>query len=132
MNDEQRPLIFGEALFDVMPDGSCVLGGSPFNVAWHLQAFGLRSLMVTRVGDDEPGVEVLAAMTSWGMDISGGQRDDVSPTGQVQVELVGGEPTFHILPDQAYDHLDVGQVVNLVSAGMFSLMYHARDPEFAR
>ena len=37
-----QPLIFGEVLFDQFEDGSSVLGGAPFNVAWHLQAFGMQ------------------------------------------------------------------------------------------
>jgi fructokinase len=80
--------------------------------------------MVTRVGDDEPGNEVLAAMESWGMDPSGVQRDHVRPTGEVRVELEGGEPTFHILPDQAYDHIDADRAAELVTGEKFSLMYH--------
>ena len=55
MTEGQRPLIIGEVLFDVMPDGTRVLGGAPFNVAWHLEAFGLRPLMITRVGADDIG-----------------------------------------------------------------------------
>ena len=106
-----RPLIVGEVLFDVMPGGTRVLGGAPFNVAWHLEAFGLRPLLITRVGVDESGDEVLAAMASWGMDTSAVQRDDAHPTGRVQVELEGGEPTFQILPNQAYDHLDRDQAL---------------------
>ena len=35
-----RLCLFGEVLFDHFPDGKRVLGGAPFNVAWHLQAFG--------------------------------------------------------------------------------------------
>ncbi len=119
-----RPLIVGEVLFDVMPDGTHVLGGAPFNVAWHLQEFGLRPLMITRVGADDSGDEVLAAMESWGMDTSGVQRDDAHPTGQVQVELDDGEPTFHILPDQAYDHLDGESAARLMDGDTFSLLYH--------
>ena len=57
-----RPLVFGEVLFDEMPDGARILGGAPFNVAWHLEAFGLRPLMITRIGVDQQGDEVLAAM----------------------------------------------------------------------
>ena len=124
MTKGQRPLIIGEALFDVMPDGTRVLGGAPFNVAWHLEAFGLRPLMITRVGTDDSGDEVLAAMASWGMDTSGVQRDDTHPTGRVEVELDGGEPTFHILPDQAYDHLDGGLAVRSAAGSTFSLLYH--------
>ena len=50
-----RPLIFGEVLFDRFPDGSIVLGGAPFNIAWHLQAFKQSPLFISRVGDDPLG-----------------------------------------------------------------------------
>jgi fructokinase len=124
MKVDRRPLIFGEVLFDVMPDGTRVLGGAPFNVAWHLEAFGLRPLMVTRVGRDDAGDEVLEAMESWGMDDSAVQRDDAYPTGQVQVDLQDGEPTFHILADQAYDHIDGDSAMRSAAGETFSLLYH--------
>jgi len=119
-----RPLVVGEVLFDVMPDGNRVLGGAPFNVAWHLQAFGLRPLLITRVGADDAGDEVLAAMDSWGMDRTGVQRDDAHPTGRVQVDLDDGQPTFHILPDQAYDFLDRGLAMEAIGNQDVSLIYH--------
>ena len=124
MNQELRPLVVGEVLFDVMPDGRRVLGGAPFNVAWHLQAFGLRPLVITRVGADEEGGEVLAAMASWGMDTSGVQRDHARSTGKVEVTLDDGEPTYHILPDQAYDHLEREPAVALIEKEGPSLVYH--------
>ena len=114
----------GEVLFDVMPEGARVLGGAPFNVGWHLEAFGLRPLMITRVGVDDSGDEVLTAMESWGMDTSGVQRDDEHPTGRVQVELDDGEPTFHIFPDQAYDYLDGDGAMHSMAGEEFSLLYH--------
>jgi fructokinase len=119
-----RPLVVGEVLFDVMPDGDRVLGGAPFNVAWHLEAFGLRPLMITRVGADDEGDEVVAAMESWGMDTSGVQRDRSHPTGKVKVELDDGEPTFHILADQAYDRLDGESAAGLIEEEDPSLLYH--------
>ena len=66
-----RACIFGEVLFDHFPDGRRVLGGAPFNVAWHLQAFGEAPFLVSRVGDDEEGDEVRSAMRAWGMDPAG-------------------------------------------------------------
>jgi fructokinase len=57
------------------------------------------------------------------MDTSGVQRDDVHPTGRVTVELNDGEPTFHILPDQAYDHVDRDRASEIVTGKLFSLMY---------
>jgi fructokinase len=126
-----RPLVVGEVLFDVMPNGNRILGGAPFNVAWHLQAFGLKPLLITRVGDDDAGGEVVAAMESWGMDCSGVQRDETLPTGRVEVELHGGEPAFHIHPNQAWDRLDGGLAKRAAAGPDYSLMYHgsliARD-----
>lgn len=99
----RRPVVFGEVLFDCFLDGSRVLGGAPFNVAWHLRGFGESPLFVSRVGDDAAGREVRAAMTDWSMDTAGLQLDEAHPTGAVQISLQDGEPHYEIVPDQAYD-----------------------------
>ncbi|MGD2083812.1 MAG: carbohydrate kinase [Chromatiales bacterium] len=106
MPDAIRPVIFGEVLFDRFPDGSRVLGGAPFNVAWNLQAFGLDPLFVSRVGQDPYGRDIRDAMEHWGMDTSGLQLDSAHPTGAVQVSIEDDEPSYDILTDQAYDHID--------------------------
>ena len=106
MNRNLLPVIFGEVLFDCFPDGRQVLGGAPFNVAWNLQAFGCHPLLVSRIGDDHLGQQILEKMASWGMSTVYLQVDTRYPTGMVQIELTNGEPTFSILPDQAYDHIN--------------------------
>lgn len=103
-----RPLIFGEVLFDRFPDGSVVLGGAPFNVAWHLQAFGLAPLVISRVGRDALGGAVVAAMTGWGMDRRGVQFDATHPTGTVEVAFQAGEPHYAIVDRVAYDIIAAG------------------------
>jgi len=108
-----RPLIFGEVLFDHFPDGTAVLGGAPFNVAWHLHAFGLKPLMISRVGDDALGRKVEAAMQAWGMDCSGLQKDATHPTGTVQVTFEDGEPAYDIVDKVAYDFIDAAQLPRL-------------------
>lgn len=105
MTQNARPLIFGEVLFDQFPDGSVVLGGAPFNVAWHLQALGHDPLFISRVGDDELGSTIRERMQQWGMDCSALQTDPQHPTGRVRVEFQNGEPSFEILTDQAYDFI---------------------------
>lgn len=79
-----QPCIFGEVLFDQFPDGRRVLGGAPFNVAWHLQAFGEAPIFISRVGRDEDGASILGGMQKWGMDVVGMQMDEKLPTGRVQ------------------------------------------------
>jgi fructokinase len=49
---EGRPVIVGEVLFDTLPSGEAMLGGAPFNVAWHLKGFGLDPLFISKVGED--------------------------------------------------------------------------------
>ncbi|NIR30149.1 MAG: carbohydrate kinase, partial [Gammaproteobacteria bacterium] len=53
-----RPVVFGEVLFDQFEDGDAVLGGAPFNVAWHLQGLGLRPFFASRIGEDRLGERV--------------------------------------------------------------------------
>ena len=118
-----RPVVFGEVLFDTFPDGTSVLGGAPFNVAWHLQGLGLKPLFVSRVGADDRGEQVRQAMLEWGMDVGGLQRGD-HPTGQVRVEFEGGQPAFHIVPDQAYDFIDDVEAEAAVAGVGSAVLYH--------
>lgn len=99
------PVVFGEALFDCFPDGRTVLGGAPFNVAWHLQGFGLDPVFISRVGNDKAGREIIARMSQWGMSTSGVQLDEARPTGRVTVRIEHGEPAFDIESEQAYDYI---------------------------
>ena len=104
--DHAVPVIFGEVLFDCFPDGNSVLGGAPFNVAWHLQAFGMSPLVVSSIGDDELGQNVKSAMLDWGMGVSGLQLDPLHPTGSVDIEFNNGEPQYTIVEHRAYDYID--------------------------
>lgn len=124
MCTEKIPLIFGEVLFDCFPDGNSVLGGAPFNVAWHLQGFGLNPLMISAVGKDEHGQNVLQAMTDWGMDQSGIQVLENYPTGQVTVSIDDGQPSYEICADQAYDNVDSGVMFAELTKDTPSLLYH--------
>jgi len=127
-----RPLIFGEVLYDSFPDGSVVLGGAPFNVAWHLQGFGLSPIFVSRIGDDELGERILTAMDEWGMDIHGIQRDTNHATGRVVVSIHNNEPSFEIIPEQAYDFIAAEPLQALLNQEQYGLAYHgsliARHP----
>lgn len=119
-----RPAIVGEVLIDRFPDGSAILGGAPFNVAWHLQGFGAAPLFISRVGDDEAGRGVREAMADWGMDLAGLRIDPDHPTGAVEITLSGAQHTFDILPDQAYDHISLEQLNDTLAGQRPALIYH--------
>lgn len=99
--------VFGEVLADIFPDET-ILGGAPFNVARHLQAFGLHPVMVTRTGQDALRTQFLQEMQRLKMDVSGLQIDALYPTGRVKVKMVDGGHQFDILENQAYDHIHAG------------------------
>jgi len=99
----QQLCIFGEVLFDHFPDGKRVLGGAPFNVAWHLQAFAQSPYFISRIGSDPEGDTVRKAMSDWGMNTAGLQTDATRPTGQVSVSFNDGEPDYDIVEHCAYD-----------------------------
>lgn len=133
MADSERPVIFGEVLYDCFPGGQAILGGAPFNVAWHLQGFGLEPLFISRVGDDPLGHRVRDAMHTHGMDTSGLQLDSSHPTGQVTITLSDNSHHFDIVPDQAYDYIEREALPPLPETALF---YHgslaARSPVSAQ
>ncbi|MEI7908084.1 MAG: carbohydrate kinase [Verrucomicrobiota bacterium] len=102
-----RPLVIGvgEVLWDLLPDGR-QLGGAPANFAYHAQALGADSLVISRVGDDALGREILERLAGLGMRTDGITTDPDAPTGTVGVALdVGGKPTFTIYQDVAWDFI---------------------------
>lgn len=120
----QQPLIFGEVLFDCFePEGNRVLGGAPFNVAWHLQGFGLSPLFISAIGRDDQGDEIMARMQDWGMDTRGIQQRTRYPTGMVRIQMDGSQHSFEILPDQAYDHIEGEPVRALLENSAPTLLY---------
>lgn len=102
--------IFGEVLIDQFPDGQQVLGGAPFNVAWHLQAFGQHPCFISRVGKDATGATIRKAMADWGMNIENLQIDHNYPTGTDKVTIDKDEPSYEILAGQAYDFIAAQQL----------------------
>lgn len=114
-------VVFGEVLYDCFPDGSRVLGGAPFNVAWHCQAFGLQPLFISSVGNDVLGDEIRTAMTDWGMDTRGLQLDLIHPTGVVNVHIENDEPTYDIVENSAWDFINYESIPEIDNQ---SVLYH--------
>ena len=125
---EKIPVLFGEVLFDCFDDGSRVLGGAPFNVAWHLQAFGCNPLLISRVGDDPMGRQIRDTMAHWGMTTAGLQKDSAHPTGEVRVSLQDGQPTFDIRADRAYDHIHFDAIPPMEPALIYQGTLGLRQP----
>lgn len=105
-----RPLVMGvgELLWDLLPAGR-QLGGAPTNYAYHAHALGAEALVVSRVGVDPLGGEILERLDRLGLRTDGITRDASAPTGTVSVTLdTHGKPTFIIHENVAWDFLEAG------------------------
>jgi len=99
----------GEVLWDLLPAGP-QLGGAPANFAYHAHALGAQAGVVTRVGDDKFGREILRRLGEQGIADGTVQVDETAPTGTVTVELSDqGIPKYVIRENVAWDHLAVTQ-----------------------
>lgn len=121
MSQQATLAIFGEVLFDCFSDVDKKLGGAPFNVAWHLQAFGDSPLFISSVGDDEAGQQIRKAMQKWQLSSDGLQTDKTHRTGEVNVTLQGSEPVYDIVSDRAYDFIQTAQLPTLRND---AIVYH--------
>jgi fructokinase len=99
----------GEALWDLLPTGP-ELGGAPANFAYHAYALGARARVITRVGKDDYGDEIVRRFEDMGLASTTVQKDETAPTGTVTVALSGnGIPEFTIRENVAWDHITATQ-----------------------
>lgn len=93
----------GEALWDVLPEGKKI-GGAPANFAYHVSQFGLASCVVSAVGEDALGKEIIENFTSKGLNQL--IAEVPYPTGTVQVEIdPAGVPQYEIKENVAWDNI---------------------------
>ncbi len=86
-NQEIRTVVcFGEVLFDVFPTHRKI-GGAPLNVAVRLASLGFNSNIISRVGNDNIGSELIAFVKENKVSTKSIQIDTTLKTGQVIVEL---------------------------------------------
>lgn len=112
---------FGEVLWDVFPNATRI-GGAPLNVAYHLHKHGLDCTMISRIGNDHLGQELLAQLEKWQMPTTGIQPDNTQPTGTVKATFdAQGEPHYEIIQPVAWDFIEWNNAYEplLRSAGAF-------------
>ena len=102
-----KALGVGEILWDLLPSGK-QLGGAPANFAYHAYALGAEVRVVSRVGNDPLGHEILARLRGLGLPTDGVGVDDSAPTGTVSVAVqADGQPRFTIHENVAWDRIGV-------------------------
>jgi fructokinase len=102
---EKSIVCFGEVLWDLLPTGK-IAGGAPMNVAYHANNFGLKPKMISRVGADDLGRELLAFLAGKNIPTDLIQTDHTFPTGIVKVTLdEKGSPSYEIVQPAAWDYI---------------------------
>ncbi|MEW6159583.1 MAG: carbohydrate kinase [Verrucomicrobiota bacterium] len=95
----------GEVLWDLLPSGK-QLGGAPANFAYHARALGADAWILSRVGEDSDGLEIIHRLQQLGVSTKGLEIDPAAPTGTVSVEVApDGQPRFTIHENVAWDRL---------------------------
>ncbi len=102
-----RPLIaaLGEVLWDMFPGGRQP-GGAPANFVHHAGKLGADAYLVSLVGRDDTGDELLVRLEAHGIPFAYIGRDPQHPTGTVHVAVdEAGQPDFIIHENVAWDFL---------------------------
>lgn len=94
----------GEVLWDFFEDqNKYVLGGAPFNFAYHVNQFGLNSLVISAIGNDKLGQKLEADVRKKNVPY---MLEHLNlPTGVVNVKEVDGKPRYDILTERAWDYI---------------------------
>ena len=94
---------FGEVLWDMLPQGR-QLGGAPANFAYHVSQFGYRGVIVSAVGDDAQGKDIVKELEAHGIASHISVVD--APTGVVNVSVDDkGIPSYEIVENVAWDNI---------------------------
>lgn len=102
----QKIICFGEILWDMLPAGK-MPGGAPVNVAIHLKYNGLSPGIITRVGKDELGDNLLDFVTQKGLSTQYIQIDEIYSTGVVEANITNKtEVTYKIIEPVAWDFIE--------------------------
>lgn len=103
MNMNDVVVGMGEALWDMLPEGKKI-GGAPANFAYHVSQFGLPSCVVSAVGNDALGTEILDNLTSKGLNCQIVKVPYATGTVQVSIDQAG-VPQYEIKENVAWDNI---------------------------
>ena len=108
---------FGEVLWDVFPDHKKI-GGAPLNVALRLNSFGINANIISSIGNDQNGRELLKFITEHNLEATTIQVNNQYQTGCVHVTLdERGSASYEIAYPVAWDKIEVSEkAITLVKA----------------
>ncbi|PIF44792.1 fructokinase [Chryseobacterium sp. 52] len=105
-----KAVCFGEVLWDIFPGEQRRIGGAPFNVAYHLFKMGLDVDMISSVGNDELGHELLHKIKNWQISTDNIQVTEEHPTSTVVASVdENNDAHYDIVENVAWDCIEMTQ-----------------------
>lgn len=102
-------ICFGEMLWDVLPTGK-LPGGAPMNVAIHWQKRGNHAELISRIGSDELGTELLDFLHAMGLSSHLIQKDTEYPTSTVLADTSNpSHVLYEIIQPVAWDFISISE-----------------------
>lgn len=96
---------FGEVLWDLLPEGARI-GGAPLNVCYHLNKANVESFIISQIGQDKLGAELLTEVKDLGVNTVYIAKSNNYSTSTVEVSLdEKGSPSYTIVEDVAWDYI---------------------------
>ena len=107
---------FGEVLWDIFPTHKKI-GGAPLNVALRMNSMGVETNMISRVGDDENGKNILSFLNDQELTTDLIQITEEYKTGAVHVMInEKGNASYDILYPSAWDKIIETEMMEKVTA----------------
>lgn len=131
---DNKPIVvgLGEVLWDVFSQQKRP-GGAPANVAYHAARLGAQAFLVSAVGADADGQELLAQLQMHHIACCAARVP--YPTGRVEVTLHHGAATYQIVENSAWDHIpftqEAAQLMAQADAACFGTLAF-RSPDTAQ
>lgn len=114
---------FGEVLFDVFPTHRKI-GGAPLNVGLRMASLGIETQIISRIGEDEIGKELLDFVTQNGVRTDSIQSDKNCATGEVVVKLDDkGSASYTINYPVAWDKIEATPEAHKMVASADALVF---------
>jgi fructokinase len=107
---------FGEVLWDIFPTHKKI-GGAPLNVALRMNSMGVETTMISRVGADENGEDILSFLNNQEVTTDFIQVTNEYKTGAVHVMInEKGNASYDILYPSAWDKIVETELMDKVIA----------------
>ncbi|BFO66848.1 carbohydrate kinase [Chryseobacterium sp. S0630] len=124
---KNKAVCFGEVLWDIFPGEQKRVGGAPFNVAYHLSKMGVEVNMISSIGDDQLGRDLLDKMKNWNIPADHVQINTEYPTSTVIATVdENNDAHYDIVEGVAWDYIETTpenkEILNTTDALVFGTL----------